>query len=174
MTAHRQVTSSTDIAALVRGLRSGDRATLARAITLVESTRPDHQKTARQLVQELLPYTGEAIRVGITGAPGVGKSTSIDTLGSFLTAQGHKVAVLAVDPSSSRTGAEKPSSREGTGVRSMFSNTKVCSGCSSTSSRSGHSAVPSVAMRPATTGITNGCFSGWPGLGSLCCFSVSV
>jgi LAO/AO transport system kinase len=93
-----------ETADLARGVRAGERATLARAITLIESRRPDHQKTARQLVQELLPATGKAIRVGITGAPGVGKSTSIDTLGTHLTAKGHKVAVLAVDPSSIRTG----------------------------------------------------------------------
>jgi LAO/AO transport system kinase len=83
---------------------SGDRATLARAITLVESKREDHRRRARRLVQDLLPHTGSAIRIGITGSPGVGKSTTIDALGSFLTARGHKVAVLAVDPSSTRTG----------------------------------------------------------------------
>ena len=77
---------------------------LARAITLIESKRADHQNKAHQLVQELLPDTGKAIRVGITGAPGVGKSLTIDTLGTHLTGQGHKVAVLAVDPSSTRTG----------------------------------------------------------------------
>src|SRR5690348_9960755 len=93
-----------DIAELARGVRAGERAVLARAITLIESRRPDHQKIARQLVQELLPATGKAIRVGITGAPGVGKSTSIDTLGTYLTAKRHRVAVLAVDPSSIRTG----------------------------------------------------------------------
>src|SRR5215831_7091339 len=86
------------------GIRVGDRAVLARAITLIESKRPDHQKSAHQLVQSLLPHTGAARRVGITGAPGVGKSTTIDALGSHLTALGHNVAVLAVDPSSARTG----------------------------------------------------------------------
>jgi LAO/AO transport system kinase len=85
-------------------LRSGDRATLARAITLIESKRADHRAQARQLVQELLPATGKAVRLGMTGAPGSGKSTTIDALGSYLTARGHKVAVLAVDPSSSRSG----------------------------------------------------------------------
>jgi LAO/AO transport system kinase len=89
---------------LTRGIRSGDRATLARAITLIESKRGDHRKTAHHLVQELLPLTGKAVRLGITGAPGVGKSTTIDVLGSYLTGKGHKVAVLAVDPSSTRTG----------------------------------------------------------------------
>jgi len=93
-----------DAASLARGIRAGERAALARAITLIESKRADHRLAAQDLVQDLLPLTGKAIRVGITGAPGVGKSTTIDTLGSALTAQGHKVAVLAVDPSSTRTG----------------------------------------------------------------------
>jgi LAO/AO transport system kinase len=93
-----------DTAALARSVRGGDRATLARAITLIESKRTDHLKKAHQLVQELLPATGKAIRVGITGAPGVGKSLTIDTLGTQLTGKGHRVAVLAVDPSSTRTG----------------------------------------------------------------------
>jgi LAO/AO transport system kinase len=93
-----------DIATLARRVRDGDRATLARAITLIESRRADHQKRARALVQELLPASGNAMRVGITGAPGVGKSLTIDTLGTHLTGKGHKVAVLAVDPSSARTG----------------------------------------------------------------------
>ncbi len=96
--------ASTDIASLARRIRDGDRATLARAITLIESKRADHRKSAQRLVQDLLPHTGKAIRVGITGAPGVGKSTTIDTLGTHLMAKGHKVAVLAVDPSSTRTG----------------------------------------------------------------------
>jgi LAO/AO transport system kinase len=94
----------TDVATLARDLRAGSRAALARAITLVESRRGDHQAAARELVQALLPHTGQAIRVGITGSPGVGKSTTIDVLGMHLIAQGHKVAVLAVDPSSARTG----------------------------------------------------------------------
>lgn len=85
-------------------VRAGDRAALARAITLVESRRADHQRAARDLVQRLLPFTGQATRVGITGAPGVGKSTTIDALGMHLIGLGHKVAVLAVDPSSTRTG----------------------------------------------------------------------
>jgi len=83
---------------------AGDRAALARAITLMESRRTDHRAAARALLQELMPRTGRAVRVGITGVPGVGKSTTIDTLGSMLTARGHRVAVLAVDPSSTRTG----------------------------------------------------------------------
>jgi LAO/AO transport system kinase len=96
--------SPPDISSLAAKLRAGDRATLARAITLVESKRADHQAQAHRLVQELLPETGKATRVGITGSPGVGKSTTIDTLGTYLTGNGHKVAVLAVDPSSTRTG----------------------------------------------------------------------
>jgi LAO/AO transport system kinase len=93
-----------DPSALAAGIRAGDRATLARAITLIESKRADHRMQAHQLVQELLPLTGKAVRLGITGAPGAGKSTTIDALGTCLTGQGHKVAVLAVDPSSTRTG----------------------------------------------------------------------
>src|SRR5947208_9923771 len=95
---------SLDVKSLARDLRSGSRAALARAITLVESRRGDHQALARELVQMLLPDTGTAVRVGITGSPGVGKSTTIDALGMYLIERGHKVAVLAVDPSSARTG----------------------------------------------------------------------
>src|ERR1700733_9366041 len=93
-----------DVPRFAGGIRAGERAGLGRAITLIESKRPDHQHYARQLVQDLLPDTGKAMRVGITGAPGVGKSTTIDALGTYLTGQGHEVAVLAVDPSSARTG----------------------------------------------------------------------
>jgi LAO/AO transport system kinase len=89
---------------LAAGIRAGDRAVLARAITLIESKRADHASQAHHLVQDLLPSTGKAVRLGITGAPGAGKSTTIDALGSYLTGKGHKVAVLAVDPSSTRTG----------------------------------------------------------------------
>ena len=95
---------SSQTASLAKDLRDGSRAALARAITLIESRRGDHQAAARDLVQALLPDTGKAIRVGITGSPGVGKSTTIDALGMFLIERGHKVAVLAVDPSSARTG----------------------------------------------------------------------
>src|SRR5580700_7177319 len=93
-----------DIKVLAKDLRSGHRAALARAITLIESRRSDHQAAARDLVQALLPDTGKAVRIGITGSPGVGKSTTIDALGMYLIERGHKVAVLAVDPSSARTG----------------------------------------------------------------------
>lgn len=93
-----------DVVDYAARIRAGDRAALARAITLVESRRADHEAAARELVQGLLPDTGRAVRIGITGVPGVGKSTAIDALGSRLTAAGHRVAVLAVDPSSTRTG----------------------------------------------------------------------
>jgi LAO/AO transport system kinase len=93
-----------DVTRLARGIRGSDRALLARAITLIESRRGDHQGAARRLVQELLPSTGGAVRLGITGVPGVGKSTTIDALGTLLTGQGRKVAVLAVDPSSAKSG----------------------------------------------------------------------
>jgi LAO/AO transport system kinase len=93
-----------NVKTLAKDLRAGHRAALARAITLIESRRGDHQAMARDLVQALLPETGKAIRVGITGSPGVGKSTTIDALGMYLIERHHKVAVLAVDPSSARTG----------------------------------------------------------------------
>ncbi|MCV7098944.1 methylmalonyl Co-A mutase-associated GTPase MeaB [Mycobacterium palustre] len=89
---------------LAKAVRGGDRAALPRAITLLESTRADHQKKAQQLLLELMPDSGNAHRVGITGVPGVGKSTSIESLGMHLIERGHRVAVLAVDPSSTRTG----------------------------------------------------------------------
>jgi LAO/AO transport system kinase len=96
--------SSLDAERIARGVRAGDRAVLSRAITLVESKRSDHRRGAAALMQAVLDATGKAVRVGITGAPGVGKSTTIDALGTMLTRQGRKVAVLAVDPSSRRTG----------------------------------------------------------------------
>jgi len=95
---------SSDLASLSARIQDGDRTSLARAITLIESKRRDHQTQAQELLQSLLCHTGKAQRIGITGVPGVGKSTLIDTLGSNLTGAGHKVAVLAVDPSSQRTG----------------------------------------------------------------------
>ncbi|MFV2018143.1 methylmalonyl Co-A mutase-associated GTPase MeaB [Micromonospora sp. LOL_023] len=88
----------------VAGVRAGDPAWLARAITLVESTRTDHRTHAQQMLVALTPHAGQARRVGVTGVPGVGKSTFIDALGTQLTTGGHRVAVLAVDPSSARSG----------------------------------------------------------------------
>jgi GTPase len=96
--------SGADLGRIAHDIRAGDRTVLSRAITLIESKRADHRRAAAALTQKLLDATGKAVRVGITGAPGVGKSTTIDALGSILTSQGHKVAVLAVDPSSRRTG----------------------------------------------------------------------
>jgi LAO/AO transport system kinase len=95
---------SRNVARLVDAVRSGDRTELSRAITLVESTRPDRRDEAQQLLLQLLPDAGSALHVGITGVPGVGKSTAIEALGMMLIEQGHRVAVLAVDPSSTRTG----------------------------------------------------------------------
>jgi LAO/AO transport system kinase len=88
----------------VTGVRSGNRSTLGRAITLIESRKPEHRALADALLLQLLPHSGGSVRVGITGIPGVGKSTFIDAFGMNLIEAGHRVAVLAVDPSSSRTG----------------------------------------------------------------------
>ncbi len=95
-----------DVAALVEGVRDGRRAAVSQAITLVESTKPAHREAARELLLGLdqLHHRGASVRVGISGVPGVGKSTFIEALGSRLTAEGHQVGVLAVDPSSIRTG----------------------------------------------------------------------
>ncbi|MFB7630123.1 methylmalonyl Co-A mutase-associated GTPase MeaB [Streptomyces sp. NPDC056149] len=98
------MTPRIDVDRYAEGVRAGSRAWIARAVTLVESTRADHRAAAQQLLVRLLPHSGAARRVGISGVPGVGKSTFIDALGSLLTGLGHRVAVLAVDPSSSRTG----------------------------------------------------------------------
>ena len=92
------------VQSLAEAVRSGDRTELSRAITLLESTRPDRREQAQQLLLQLLPDAGKSLRVGITGVPGAGKSTTIEALGMMLIEQGHRVAVLAVDPSSTRTG----------------------------------------------------------------------
>lgn len=93
-----------DVEALADGVRRGSPSAVPRAITLVESQHPRHRGAARRLLAELAPLTGRSVRVGISGVPGAGKSTFIDALGTRLIERGHKVAVLAVDPSSSRTG----------------------------------------------------------------------
>jgi len=110
----------------VRGVLSGDRRMLAKTITLVESALPAHQQLARAIIDQLLPHAGRAVRLGITGVPGVGKSTFIESLGSLLVEDGRQVAVLAVDPSSQRSGGsimadktrmEKLSTRERAFIR---------------------------------------------------------
>ncbi|MCP4115667.1 MAG: methylmalonyl Co-A mutase-associated GTPase MeaB [Desulfobacteraceae bacterium] len=88
----------------VEGVLAGNRRSIAKAITLVESSLPEHRKLAAKMMEALLPFTGKSVRLGITGVPGVGKSTFVENLGLHLVEQGHKVAVLAVDPSSSRSG----------------------------------------------------------------------
>ena len=87
----------------VKGIKSGDLTILSRAITLIESTRPDHRELAEDIIEQCLPDTGNSIRVGITGVPGVGKSTFIESLGNHLIDSGHQLAVLAIDPSSTRS-----------------------------------------------------------------------
>ncbi|MFE8944901.1 methylmalonyl Co-A mutase-associated GTPase MeaB [Streptomyces sp. NPDC007856] len=96
--------ASIDLDTYVKGVLDGKRAIVARAITLVESTRPAHRSLAQELLTQLLPHSGRARRIGVSGVPGVGKSTFIDAFGTMLTSLGHRVAVLAVDPSSTRTG----------------------------------------------------------------------
>lgn len=91
-------------AELAASVLAGDRAALAKAITLVESTRRDHNVAAEALIAELLPSTGKALRIGVTGSPGVGKSTFIDAFGSMVIGEGRRLAVLAVDPSSTSAG----------------------------------------------------------------------
>ena len=88
---------------LVAGVLHGDRMLLSRAITLVESSLYAHQKKAQEVIERCLPYSGKSVRLGITGVPGAGKSTTIESLGKYLTAHNHKVAVLAIDPSSERS-----------------------------------------------------------------------
>lgn len=88
----------------IKGIREGDITILAQAITLVESLLPEHYAQAQEIIERCLPYSGNSIRIGITGVPGAGKSTFIEAVGSMVTAIGHKLAVLAIDPSSERSG----------------------------------------------------------------------
>ncbi|HBL77994.1 MAG: ATPase/protein kinase [Bacteroidetes bacterium GWF2_42_66] len=87
----------------VDGILQGDVTILSQAVTLVESSKPDHQEIAQEIILKCLPHTGNSVRVGITGVPGVGKSTFIEAMGTYITAKGSKLAVLAIDPSSERT-----------------------------------------------------------------------
>ena len=96
--------SEPTIADFVSGVIAGNRAILSRAVTLIESQSPQHEKKAQEVLQELLPRTGKSWRIGITGAPGVGKSTFIEAFGCYLVKQGRSVSVLAIDPSSKRSG----------------------------------------------------------------------
>ena len=98
------LSSKVDAKSLVQAILGGQRRALARAIALIESTRPDHRAIAEQLLDGLLPHTGDGVRIGISGVPGVGKSSFIEAFGTYVVGQGHRVAVLAVDPSSPRSG----------------------------------------------------------------------
>jgi LAO/AO transport system kinase len=104
VTSARPASRASQPGALAAGVRAGDRRALAKAITLVESSRSDHQDAAQRLLELLLPDTGRAARIGVSGVPGVGKSTFIEAFGLHLLARGLRVAVLAVDPSSARSG----------------------------------------------------------------------
>lgn len=97
---HRKSLSLDDY---VEGIQNGDRTILSRAITLIESTKPKHREQAQEIIEQCLPQTGNSIRIGITGVPGVGKSTFIESLGNHIIEHGRRLAVLAIDPSSTRT-----------------------------------------------------------------------
>ena len=86
---------------LIQGIKSGDKRLLGKAITLIESKKPEHRILAEDLLEKILPYAGKSVRIGITGVPGAGKSTFIESFGKYAISQGKKVAVLAIDPSSS-------------------------------------------------------------------------
>jgi len=93
-----------DVNQLVEGILQGNKTSLSSAITLIESVHPKHREPAEQIIEKCLPFSGKSIRIGITGVPGVGKSTFIEALGMYLTKMGHKLAVLAIDPSSQQSG----------------------------------------------------------------------
>lgn len=93
-----------DVDQLVEGILQGNKTSLSSAITLIESVHPKHRAPAEQIIERCLPLSGKSIRIGITGVPGVGKSTFIEALGMYLTKMGHKLAVLAIDPSSQQSG----------------------------------------------------------------------
>ncbi|MDR0667702.1 MAG: methylmalonyl Co-A mutase-associated GTPase MeaB [Prevotellaceae bacterium] len=101
LVGHRQSLSA--VADYVAGILAGNVVMLSRAITLIESRRPDHQQVARKVLEACRPYSGRSIRIGVTGVPGAGKSTFIEAFGGMITARGHKLAVLAIDPGSERS-----------------------------------------------------------------------
>lgn len=94
---------SLSVAQYVEGILNGDITILSQAVTLVESSKPDHQEIAQEIIMKCLPFSGNSVRIGITGVPGVGKSTFIEAMGKYITSKGEKLAVLAIDPSSERT-----------------------------------------------------------------------
>ena len=96
----KRVVGTKSVEELVKGILQQDRVALAQAITLVESSHPKHQDTAQAIIEACLPHSGNALRIGITGTPGVGKSTFIESLGQYIIEQGHRPAILAIDPSS--------------------------------------------------------------------------
>lgn len=102
--AQRPARRDLSIDEYVEGILAGDRVVLGKTITLIESLKPTHNRTALEVIEKLLPHTGRSVRIGITGVPGVGKSSFIEALGSQLTARGHRIAVLAIDPSSQLSG----------------------------------------------------------------------
>lgn len=104
MSERRAIRTTLDVDAYVEGVLAGSRAVLARAITLIESTNPEHERMGQEVLTRVLAHTGRAQRIGISGVPGAGKSTFIDAFGSYLTGLGQKVAVLAIDPSSRVSG----------------------------------------------------------------------
>lgn len=99
----RTKTKALGVAEYVEGIRNGNRSVLGKAITLAESTLPKHRVISDQVIEQCLPFAGKSVRIGITGVPGVGKSTFIEAMGTYLTKHGHKLAVLAIDPSSERS-----------------------------------------------------------------------
>ncbi|MBC8006089.1 MAG: ATP/GTP-binding protein, partial [Verrucomicrobia bacterium] len=100
---HHKKKKALTVSQYVEGILNGDITILSQAVTLVESSKPEHQEIAQEIIVKCLPFSGNSVRIGITGVPGVGKSTFIEAMGKFITSKGNKLAVLAIDPSSERT-----------------------------------------------------------------------